>query len=74
MAKLYNKKFDKKKIIKIAYEIERKRLGLDGGWQDQIISTYGGIRKISINKAGKFFFDDPMIMKNFTYLFIISFF
>ena len=43
----------KKKIYKIAFKIERKILKMQGGWQDQIISTYGGLRKININKKGK---------------------
>ena len=40
-------------IIKLAYKIEREILGSDGGWQDQIMATLGGFRKISINKSGK---------------------
>ena len=50
---IYNKKLSKKKIYKIAFKIERKILKMQGGWQDQIISTYGGLRKININKKGK---------------------
>ena len=37
----------------MAYKIEREILGLEGGWQDQIMATLGGFRKISINKSGK---------------------
>tara|TARA_A100001015_G_scaffold315938_1_gene428997 strand:- start:492 stop:1463 length:972 start_codon:yes stop_codon:yes gene_type:complete len=44
----------KKDLAKIAYEIERKKLKFDGGWQDQIIASYGGFQKININKKGKF--------------------
>ena len=37
-------------IIKKAYEIERNVCKLYGGWQDQIISQYGGLVKIKIDK------------------------
>ena len=40
-------------IIKLSYKIEREILGIDGGWQDQIMATLGGIRKIIINKNGQ---------------------
>ena len=46
-------RFTNNQIIKLAYTIEREILGLDGGWQDQIMATLGGFRKISINKSGK---------------------
>ena len=46
-------RFTNNKIIKLAYKIEREILGSDGGWQDQIMATLGGFRKISINKSGK---------------------
>ena len=52
--KLKNIKLDKRKIAKIAYEIERIILKKDGGWQDQIAASYGGLNKISINKKGSF--------------------
>ena len=51
---LKNKKISKNQLAKLAYKLERKKLKLDGGWQDQIISAYGGIQKIRINKGGKF--------------------
>ena len=35
-------------------DFERIILKRDGGWQDQIMATYGGIVKIYINKNGKF--------------------
>jgi|TARA_B100001094_G_scaffold100769_2_gene96936 D-glycero-alpha-D-manno-heptose-7-phosphate kinase len=40
-------------IIKKAYEIERNVCKLYGGWQDQIISQYGGLVKIKIDKKSK---------------------
>ena len=46
-------KLSNMQIIKLAYKIEREILGFDGGWQDQIMATLGGIRKILINKNGK---------------------
>ena len=42
-----------KQIFKLAYKIEREILGQDGGWQDQIMATMGGVRKILIDKNGK---------------------
>lgn len=48
-----NKKLSNEKIYKTAFKIERKILKMQGGWQDQIISTYGGLRKIKISKKGK---------------------
>jgi D-glycero-alpha-D-manno-heptose-7-phosphate kinase len=50
---IYNKKLSNEKIYKAAFKIERKILKMQGGWQDQIISTYGGLRKIKISKKGK---------------------
>ena len=47
-------KLSKKEIAKAAFFIERKKLKHHGGWQDQIISSYGGINKIKILKNGKF--------------------
>jgi D-glycero-alpha-D-manno-heptose-7-phosphate kinase len=45
---------NKKKLAELAYNIERKKLKFDGGWQDQIISSYGGFQRIKISKKGKF--------------------
>ena len=54
LAKILKIKLTKKKIAQIAFLIERKKLKYQGGWQDQIISSYGGINKINISKSGKF--------------------
>lgn len=39
----------KKEIAKISHKVEREILKLDGGYQDQYISSYGGIKRIKIN-------------------------
>jgi len=44
----------KKDLAKVSYYIERKKLKLDGGWQDQIICSYGGLQRIKISKKGTF--------------------
>jgi len=54
LSKMLRIKLSKKKIAKIAIFIERKKLKFQGGWQDQIISSYGGINKIKISKKGQF--------------------
>ena len=43
----------KNEIAKIAYKIERNILKLKGGSQDQYISSFGGIKRIKINKLGE---------------------
>lgn len=43
-----------KEIFKIAYKIERKICGFAGGWQDQIMSTYGGFLDVIISKKENF--------------------
>jgi len=48
------KKISKSKIAKIAFLIERKILKCIGGWQDQIITSYGGIQLINIDKKSNF--------------------
>ena len=54
LSKMLGVKLSKKEIAKAAFFIERKKLKYQGGWQDQIISSYGGINKIKILKNGKF--------------------
>ncbi len=45
-----NLKLNKYEIFKIAYNIERKICGFKGGWQDQIVSSFGGLIDVSISK------------------------
>lgn len=42
------------RLAKEAFVLERKILKLDGGLQDQIVASFGGIIKIKISKKGKF--------------------
>ena len=52
--KKYKKlKLSSKKIVEDAYKIERKICKIHGGWQDQIVSQYGGILDIKISKKEK---------------------
>ena len=43
----------KKRIVEIAYEIERNICKYEGGWQDQIVSTFGGFLDVKISKDEK---------------------
>jgi len=47
---LFNIKMSNLKIAEEAFHIEREILGLDGGCQDQYISSLGGIQSMSIKK------------------------
>ena len=51
--KYKNLKLSDKKIVEDAYKIERKICKQLGGWQDQIVSQYGGILDIKISKKEK---------------------
>ncbi len=51
--KYKNLKLSNKKIVEDAYKIERKICKQHGGWQDQIVSQYGGILDIKISKKEK---------------------
>ena len=51
-------------IVKDAYKIERKICKAHGGWQDQIISQYGGLLDIKISKNEKLNIKRIKIEKN----------
>lgn len=51
--KYKNIKISNEKIIRDAYKIERKICKMHGGWQDQIVSQYGGLLDIKISKNEK---------------------
>jgi len=53
--KFKNFKLNKKKIYEIAYKIERNICRIQGGWQDQIVSTYGGAIHARITREEKIF-------------------
>ena len=70
-----NKKISKNKVAKIAIDIERKILREEGGIQDQIASSYGGInfikcfknynfsvKKISLNKNKIKFLENNLLL------------
>lgn len=54
-----------REIVISAYKIERKICNYYGGWQDQIISQYGGLVKGKISKEGKFSVKKIKTTKNF---------
>ena len=69
------RKLSKYNVAKIAIIIERKILNEDGGIQDQISASYGGInlikcfknykfsvKKISLNKKNKYFLENSIIL------------
>jgi D-glycero-alpha-D-manno-heptose-7-phosphate kinase len=48
--KIKNKNISKNKLAKEAIKLEREIMGEAGGWQDQIIASYGGFRFINFEK------------------------
>jgi len=52
LSKFTGKTLNKRSLYKKSYDIERKRLKLAGGHQDQIMAAYGAIQKIKISKNG----------------------
>jgi len=50
--KLLGKELDPMQIAKKAYEIERIKLSVKGGWQDQLAATYGGFNFMEFSADG----------------------
>jgi D-glycero-alpha-D-manno-heptose-7-phosphate kinase len=48
-----NQFMDDYEIAELAYEIERKELGIKGGYQDQLSATFGGFNYIEFLKDGR---------------------
>ncbi|HLD39239.1 MAG TPA: SIS domain-containing protein [archaeon] len=49
---LNNVQMDNEEIAKLAYHIERKIVGIEGGYQDQWAAAYGGINYMHFSKDG----------------------
>ena len=64
IVKFKNLKISSKKIVQDAFVIERKICKIYGGWQDQIISQYGGLVDIKISKKEKLMIKKLKINKN----------
>lgn len=64
ITKIKNLKLSKREIAYVAHKIERKIMRLEGGVQDQYISSFGGIQKIKISKNGKVLISKLNIKKN----------
>lgn len=62
--KFKNFKLKKKKIYEIAYKIERNICRIQGGWQDQIVSTYGGAIHARITRNEKIFIKKFRFLNN----------
>tara|TARA_B100000989_G_scaffold294175_2_gene272784 strand:+ start:9640 stop:10611 length:972 start_codon:yes stop_codon:yes gene_type:complete len=62
--KFKNLKLSQNEIFKIAYEIERKKVKYAGGWQDQIMSVFGGFVIATISKNESIKIDKKKNIRN----------
>ena len=58
-----SKKITKKKMVKLAFEIEREICNFSGGYQDYVASVYGGLNFITFSKDGNFKVT-PIVLNN----------
>ena len=61
ISKMQGEYWSQTKIAFVAHKIEREILKMHGGIQDQYISSFGGIKKISVNKNKKVKVEDIKI-------------
>ena len=59
----FNAKLSRYELAKIAYQIERENLGLDGGYQDHFSAAFGGINMLSIGPKNQFNVENLEIKK-----------
>lgn len=43
LSKIYKYQLSVRELVELSYQIERNIVGISGGWQDQIISAFGGL-------------------------------
>ena len=68
LSTLFNIKVSQRKLIKMAYYIERNVYGISGGWQDQIIATVGSLCVLDFKDADFDFFKIDLPDQSVDYL------
>lgn len=68
LSTLFNLKVSQRKLIKMAYYIERNVHGISGGWQDQIISTIGSLCVLDFKDSEFDFFKIDLPAESVDYL------
>lgn len=52
VARLHSKTLSRTRLVRTAYEIERRIAGIKGGWQDYYASAYGGFNAVEFPAPG----------------------